>query len=604
MKKFFNLKNIQKSLPIIVLIISIIVFTLIKVPYFDYNFSGEHEMKYSAYVEPAINMVEERDPFFYQQQYSANPIENDQGISEELPQLPILQWMLAGSFETFQDNSIEVNTRIVMHVIGIITLIFFFLSIKELSNNIIASISTLFLSTNSIFGLSTFVTVYDSFILMTLFISLYFLTLYIKQRSPLHFLTISAIIAGIGVSAKISLLVYLAPIVAILILFKSPSVKTKIFDSTIYIIFLIIPYIATTLAIPNISTQTNQSILIIISTIILSIFLGRILNIKKQNILKILENLHRKKYLIPGTIIIGIILLGFLIPIIISQAPTAEFLTDSKLIFNPYVYFEITKQFVRNITIPVALLSILGLFTLPFFKSRDIKIMTTSFLIAGIIFVIVASKSIFFHDYYTVFLMSASIILAGVGISFILQKYQNLPTYLLITVLIILFVLIPNTYQTQERISMQQEGLEEAVEYLKKNTEKGDYYIDEAQATYFSLYANRFRLDDISTLEDEQFKKDVQNLGFAEAMDKYGIKYLITFGDEPEYVRYANIFSDEDLKRPSYRRSDLILSRVQPDEHRYFEDKDLREEIIYEENLRKSFEFQKEFGNFRFFTFK
>lgn len=561
-------------------------------------------MKYSASVEPAIYMVENNDFTHYQQTYRSDPIENPAGVRNSLPQFPKIEWGIASMLKIFPNLSIETSTRIVMHLFGIMILVFSFLSVKELANRKIAFLFSLFLATNPIVGLATFVTVYDSVILAILFASLYFLALYFKTRKPLFLLAIAGILAGFGFAAKITLLIWIVPITLILFFFKSPNFYTKLFDIFTYFVFAMIPYFATKLVVPTIATQTLQNITILLAFIIISVALLNMLDYYKKNILLFCENLHKKKILIP-ILIIAVVSSGFLtLELTLTPRIREEFLTDSKLLLNLDMYIYITRQFVRHIGIPLAFLGIIGLFSLLFIKEKQIKILSFAFLTAGFVFLISSSKSIFFHDYYTVFLMTVVLLKAAIAIYYVTEEINNLAINTLVMILLFIFVLIPRISHTQERFEAQEEGFEDALEYFVENTKEGDSYIDEVQATYFSLYSKRPRVDDLKLFENQIFKNKVEKNGFKSAMDEYNIKYLITFNLEPEYERFANIFSEEELQRPSYRRSDLILSIVNPEKYEYFDDIEERERIVKEYGLEEKFVFEKEIGNFRFFTFQ
>jgi hypothetical protein len=605
--KFHNAKALTTVLAILAVVV---IYTIIKIPYFDHNFTGEHSMKYSTYVEPALYMVEEKNPFHFQRTYSADPIEDWEGLTLEfpaieneskgtIPQFPILEWKLAGMFALFPNLSIEMSTRIVMHAIGVITLIFSFLFVKEFVNRITAFIFTLLLATNPIFGFATFVTVYDSFNLMMLFIALFFLIRYLKNPKLFYCMAIAGVISGLGAAAKESMLLWILPIALILIFYESHGFFKKLFNIVSYILFLIIPYAITKVAIPTIGIETNRNLVILG----LSFLMIVLLTILLPKTIPLIENLHKKKILIPIFILALIPTALIFFNLFYNPTLFKEFITDTKIFFNIDVYISMARQFLRYIGIPLALIGVFGMLSLPFLKDRSVRILGFSFLMGGIFFFLTAAKSIFFHDYYTIFLMAVVLLNASIFLSLMFEKINHLQLNFLIIILLAVFVLYPRATHMQAKISIQEDQFDQALEYFVENTKEYEFYIDEVQATYFSLYSGRPRVRDLVMLEDENFKKDVRELGFKEAMDKYNIKYLITFHEEPEYEKFANIFSEKELLRPSYRRSDLILSMVRPEEYEYFKDIEEREFIIEEHNLKEKFVFEKQIGNFRFFTF-
>jgi hypothetical protein len=152
-------------------------------------------------------------------------------------------------------------------------------------------------------------------------------------------------------------------------------------------------------------------------------------------------------------------------------------------------------------------------------------------------------------------------------------------------------------------LAYEAEGARETLEFLKENMDEKDFYLEEYFFSYFTIHADIRRVGDFVMFENENFKKDVQEIGFKNTMEKYNIKFVVTFNEEPDYIRYANIFSEEELLRPSYRRNDIILSTVRPQEFQYFEDEDVRKKIIEEYNVKDKFVFVKEIGVFRIFGF-
>ncbi len=108
---------------ILILLLILIVFTLIKLPYFGVSFTGEHTMKYNSYVEPAKYMLENDNPFFYQKKYLSDPVNNPRGNFSVFGSLPLLEWGLLLTYKIFPSNSLEVNTRLFTNFLGILLLL-------------------------------------------------------------------------------------------------------------------------------------------------------------------------------------------------------------------------------------------------------------------------------------------------------------------------------------------------------------------------------------------------------------------------------------------------------------------------------------------------
>ena len=156
---------------------------------------------------------------------------------------------------------------------------------------------------------------------------------------------------------------------------------------------------------------------------------------------------------------------------------------------------------------------------------------------------------------------------------------------------------------TKTLLSKHINNYEEAAEYLSKNTEEGDLYIDDSYLSSLTLETGISRVGDINYLSNEIFKKDIKKLGFKKAMDKYNIKYLITFNENPDYQDFAQMFSDDYLETTEFDRGQIILNIIDPNKYKQYSDSSIREALVRQHKLEKNFTLEKEIGPYRFFTF-
>ncbi len=587
------------------LIAILIVFTFVKAPHFENNFTGAHPMKYGAYVEPALYMAKNDDFTKHQRKYYADPINNPEGFDKALPSFPAIQWSLASMLKIFPNSSIELITRIFMHLVGVIFLIFAFLFTKSFINNTFALIYILLLGTNPIVAFSTYLTVYDSFNMMLLFISLFLLAKYLKNRENTLLIGLAGLFIGLGVAAKVSILIWALPLIIIFIFFKSPTVSTKIFDFITYMLFVLITYFTIKFATSRISLSGQESLALLFAGISFFICFFKILHSKKEDIILKLDNLQKRKSFLPTIILfIGIMVL-FSYSFFFSTDLIENFLADKKLLFNLDMYlFMIKNYLIPYTTLPIILLSASGYVLLLFEKSKSLKILTFTFLITAVFFLFIASKSIFFHSYYYLFIISAVLISSSYTIYKIKGAFKDTSYSNIFLILVFILILPAPIKEIDEHLGAQAHDFGKALAYLKENTEEGDFFLDDSGVTYFTLYSDTKRVGDLVMLEDKKFKESVRGIGFGDTMRRYNIKYLISFHAEPEYEKYANIFSEEELLRPSYRRSDLILSVVNPEKYHYFEDLEEREEIVKIYDLKNKFVLEKQIGAFKFFRFE
>jgi hypothetical protein len=65
-------KYITYAVAIIAIILIIALYTYPKIPYLEYEFTGEHRTKYTTYVEPASQHEPEQQPFHAAKTYMTN----------------------------------------------------------------------------------------------------------------------------------------------------------------------------------------------------------------------------------------------------------------------------------------------------------------------------------------------------------------------------------------------------------------------------------------------------------------------------------------------------------------------------------------------------
>ena len=95
----------------------------------------------------------------------------------------------------------------------------------------------------------------------------------------------------------------------------------------------------------------------------------------------------------------------------------------------------------------------------------------------------------------------------------------------------------------------------------------------------------------------------VQTCALPISMKKYKIKYLITTAKNPKYEKFVNFFTSEKLQSTSYRRNDIILSKLN-NNYDYFSDMDRRQELIEKYDIKNKFKLEKQIGDYRFFIFQ
>jgi 4-amino-4-deoxy-L-arabinose transferase-like glycosyltransferase len=587
------------------LILILIGFTIMKAPYFDYNFTGANTMKYNTYVEPAKYMIEKGDFTWLQHKYLANPTENPEGIRESLPQLPILEWSLATTFKLLPNRPIEVSTRLLTHTMGLITLVLVFLLTKKWTNNTYSLIVTTFMATNRIIGITSFVTVYDTVIFISFLTSLYLLTKYLQNGNKLSNLWIAGIITGLGISAKISLLIWILPASFLIIFFDKEKTAKKVFNFLTFYFFAGVIYLTTKYSIPNLRLNFNRSLVLLSVGLLVVILSYYLIKKYKEKAMGILQNLEKKKLLIPLFLLILGVVASVGASFLLVDRFTEHFLTDQRILFSlPLYKHMLTEQFSVYVSRNIFRFSLLGFISLFFVKNRKVRILNITLLVTALFYWVIASKSIFIHDYYTLVFMYSFILAASLFIYIFISLFKKPSVRLLLSLLLGLYLITPTIKETRRQLSFQRDGFMEAAEYLEENTEPNDLYIDESHLLTLTLETGRARVGDPNMFNNEDFKEAVEEIGFKGAMEEYNVKYLITSNTVPSYEGFADVFAKEDLRPTLTARESKLLPVATPEDFSNFVETERRGFLVDKYDIDERFVFEKEIGVYRFFRFR
>jgi len=506
------------------------------------------------------------------------------------------------------NNPIELNTRLLTHTIGILTLLFSFLLIKNWSNNFYALIFTTLIAVNQIIAFSTFVTVYDGLNFMLLITSLYFLTIYLTSENKNWGMLLSAILLGIGISAKLSLLILALPTTFFFILRKSETL-VKTISNGLYLYLLIgIFYLTTKRSIVLLKTDPKKGIPMLLGGIVLFLLSYILISKYKKTINKTLKKLNRRKLLIPSTIILVLLVAFLSFKHFLPTQLLSSFLTDSRLIASFKMYEKmVLTQFVPYLGQNTFIFFLPGFFLLLLLKKSNIKFLGITFFLTAIFFWVLTSKSMFFHNYYTIIIMFSMILVVSIFIFYSIVFFPNSRKKLFLLIMYSLLLLYPSISSVKKSLSRERKGFEEAAEYLVENTDENDSYFYEGYLLPLTIRTGRPGLYSTNSLKDESFKEDVQELGLKGALDKYNIKYYITPYGSPTYERFVHIFLENEEETPlrGKGRTDIILERVTDSYKTNSKEGHIEmADLIEKYQIRERIVFEKQIGEYRFFRFE
>ncbi len=583
------------------LIFIIFIFIAAKIHYWDIPFTHNHPLKYNTYVDPALSMFKNNDPFLYQLKYMNEPIRGSLGLGSSFGGLPILEWTLFIAYKIFWNVlSVESITRLVMSIWGSIALISIYNFLKKAFNKSIGLLSVFLLSVNSIFNLSFFVTVYDAITFSLTFFSFSLLIDSVKKNN-IQKLAFSALLLGMGASIKENILIWGFPFIFLyLFLNYRKEIKEFYSKSFLYIITLFLPYIIVRTTINYFPMkEPKYFILFFVFTAILFVFVNKIENIYNfiQRIIKpVVDYINKHKkilWLVP-------VLVVLMIKAVYSTTISEEFLTDWTLLFNIDLYYRLLNVQIIPYTgvIPFCIFLFSIFFFIFYNKNKHFDIVMFSLFSGSMFYLITASKVLFFHSYYWLFILASITILISWGIYFMINSFYRGSTRFLYITLFIVTLFLHLMPFVESKLNRQYSDILDVVEYINsENIEEGTSFFDQANTSYLTIKTDLYKISNTDAFATRKFKDSVAEIGFIESMKKYKILYVIT-SSSMDYSAFAEAFLSEDSEPTNVDRTSSILftlygTQTADPKH------NIKNKVLEENHIDDQFKLIKNFGQFK-----
>lgn len=559
----------------------VILFIIIKLPILNKTFTGNNTIKYNTYVEPAIHMVKNNNPFVVNIKYLANPITNVNGIDKELIGIPTLEWFLAATYKVFGLENIEVKTRIATSLIGFLILIISYKIVKKITNKTVSLFFLLLLITNPLFILITQLTVYDSVILLLFLISFLFFLKYEDEKKGKFLIYSSLFFSASFLSKEIAILWGLPFFIFYIIIKNKKDLNKTILEVILFVSFLIISFIFFKFWVEVLNYGKTISL---ISPVLMVILINSSVK-KSETIFKKIDLtvkfLIKNKYLL----FFIILLIGIFSAYVFKMKASgwSEFITDKEIIFYwPMYEYIFNSRQAYYISKLLFFISFLGFFAIlkNKFIEKKFKNFIISFGLGLFIYLVLASKVIFFHNYYNINFIYLYL-LGSAYFIYIITKNLKFNVKVLFIASLSALIYKNNLGVREELLLREKNGFAELSSYMKKNNDESNFYIDNDNTLSLTITTGMPR---ITNLNYESIQKDIKKIGFSETMKKYKIKYLVA-SQAIDYKKYAPVFTDMNLKElSSTDRTDLILIK--------FDKENLQ--TSNEEIIKKAIELEKE----------
>jgi hypothetical protein len=585
------------------LFVIVLVALALKMPYIGYDFTGKHTMKYNAFVEPALSMVEHQTPFVNQKLYYADPLYAPQGYSQTFSSLPILEWTLAAAYLALSDMPLEIATRVVTYLLGILMACLVYLYTRKFLHPYLSVSIAGLVAINSIFQFASFVTVNDSILFIGTVLSLLVLERYIASRAHSH-LALSAIIAGITIAVKPSAALWLLPIVGVRICMHEmlPRYKEALFYFGAFCFIAIAPFLVVYTTVRYAPTHTLAALLLLLTQALAFAVVTRVMFARKERSLQIMTYVIARPVMVLCVAAVGLLAALLLLKHLGFERHLNESFTDLSLLTNMPVYgYMLWEQLRVYVTDPVfyAVPLFAVMLAIPRLLDARERALIVPLAVGSIIYFIIASKSIFFHNYYTLIIIFTLSIFFVLLLKRLFIRSVRFPLHLL-PVLAIALTWSPNITETHALLSQQRDGYYEACRYLRDHTLTGDLFIADSFTQALTLCSGRGAVGDLLFLERPEFKAYVAQNGLRAAFDTFNIAYVVSSRNAIDPLQYANLFSDSALERASYRRSDAIRAVVEG--RPYYGDLDTRLRVVEHYDLDDIFMLQAVFGDYYFFV--
>jgi hypothetical protein len=590
---------------VLILVLTVAAFTAIKAPYFSAPFTGEHSMKYNTYVEPAYYMLQKDSMLWNQKKYVADPVHNPEGIFPRFDHLPLMEWGLYLTFRLFPDAGMELKTRLFTHVIGVLILVCGYLFFCRYFPKRFCALFVILLALNPVFSFSTYVTVLDSIALLFMFLSLLQLGAAIDQGKVAGLLG-AATWFGLGNAVKYPLFLWLAPIAFLFIYFADTDRARFLRDFTIYVAVSLAvtaaAVVVTRLLIPAPRLAVGMAL-----AASAALLVGRReLQRHQESVDRGFSYLWNHKAALGAVVALSV--LAGLVAFRLSRLSDFEdeFLTDPTLVANYRLYkYMLLQQFKNYMTRNLFWLGVGGGALALLTREKAMRRVWLPFAFGSLVYWVVASKSIFFHIYYSLIIVLTLTAGAAYFIDFVVRNFrpdlQRIVVYLCFLSLLVPPILDETTGRMKNYVPV-----ENAIRYIKENTRPDEFILFEGYLTPLSIYTGRgFVMP--AVLIDDAIRRDIRTIGFAETMRKYKVKYLFTPYERPYYADFAPIFEETGITEPSgtnFNRIITIYKTIGVSDPEI--SKDLREVEKVEEkyDIKDKFVLASRVGRFGFYTFQ
>jgi hypothetical protein len=227
-----------------------------------------------------------------------------------------------------------------------------------------------------------------------------------------------------------------------------------------------------------------------------------------------------------------------------------------------------------------------------------------SFIGGSLIYWVIASKAIFFHNYYTMIIMVTFSLLASFTLCYIIQSVKEIRIKIIVAILFAIIIFPPVYGDTVTKLRNYQ-NIDEVIKFIKSNTTENEFIVYEGWLSPLAIYTGRGFIQP-AILVTSGFRKEIQELGFSAAMQKYHIKYLFTSNEKPFYKDFVPLFVETNIIEASGRthnRNIYIHSLLGTNDPKLDMDLKYLDEMEQKYKIAEKFMLEANLGRYKFFKF-
>jgi len=516
-----------------------------------------------------------------------------------------MEWGLFLTYRLFPAAGIELKTRIFTHLIGVLTLLFawrFFSGYfpKDFNLLLIGLVAV-----NPVFSFATYVTVLDSIVFLFMFISLRQISVYL-ERKRIRSLLWAGVWFGVGNAVKYPLFLWLVPIAFLFLYFQRNDNASFFKEYGIYLLTCLLVTFVTVLAYSNLISSPGFAFALVSFLALLLWGIHRVLVKYEDAVQRSAEYILAKKGILGLIFLLSVAAGIFLFRTLRLSDYADEFLTDSSLVGNTRLYkYMLFHQFKEYMTRNLFWIGLSGSALALLTRESAMRRVWIPFLFGSLVYWVVASKSIFFHIYYSLIIVWTLTFGAAYFIHFLLGNLKNAMQKSVVVLGFLALILPPAVDATTGRMANFVD-VRPAVQFIKENMKPDEFLLFEGYLTPLTIYTGRgFVMP--AVLADDAIREDIRRIGFANTMREYRVKYLFTPNEQPFYLDYAPLFEETKLLEPSgqnFNRNILIYKTIGVADRRLKEDLRQVEEIERKYRIREKFVLEHQIGKMKFYSFK